>query len=106
MTFNVNTFRMGGIDTSVDKVVEEANEVKEAYENYRDSRTKEEAFANMCALQSEIGDVVTAVANLCDKMHIDAQRCIDIAETKNVIRGYYKFDEEFREKYPNATMDS
>ena len=89
MTFNVNTFRMGGIETSVDKVVEEANEVKEAYENYVASKTKEEAFAHMCELQSEIGDVVTAVANLCYKMHIDVQRCIDMVETKNVIRGYY-----------------
>ena len=89
MTFSVNTFRMGYIDESIDKIVEEANEVKEAYEAYITSLDSEKLFDNKCALELEIGDVVTAVANLCDKMHIDLQRCIDMVETKNIIRGYY-----------------
>lgn len=62
MTFNVNTFRMGCIDESIDKVVEEANEVKEAYEAYISSLDSEKIFDNRCALELEIGDVVTAVA--------------------------------------------
>lgn len=90
MTFSVNTFRMGDVGDSVDKVVEEANEFREAYETYIvTSKNQKTAFANTCALELEIGDVVTAVANFCDKMHIDLQRCIDMVETKNILRGYY-----------------
>lgn len=90
MKIEVNTFKKGSARESQRKVVEEAMEFAAAYDEYSlliaddKSDTKE-----MWNLMLEIGDVFTATANLCAKMGIDAQRCVDMVETKNIIRGYY-----------------
>lgn len=86
----VNTFKLGTILDSVKKVVEEANELEEAYFEYVDrNRSSESDYECHAHMMLEIGDVLTATMNLCEKLGIRPQECIDMVETKNFIRGYY-----------------
>lgn len=40
-------------------------------------------------LETEIGDLLTAILNWAIRRGYDPQECIDLAQTKNEIRGYY-----------------
>ena len=40
-------------------------------------------------LKMEVGDLLTAIVNWCQWAGLDVQECLDLANTKNVIRGYY-----------------
>ena len=86
----VNTFKLGTILDSVKKVVEEANELEEAYlESIDSNRSSEREYECYVHMMLEIGDVLTATVNLCEKMGIRPQECVDMVETKNILRGYY-----------------
>lgn len=81
MRIEVNTFDMGTNEEKARKVCEEAMEF---YAEYRVSK-----ISGIYPLMLEIGDVFTALANFCAANDIDVQECVDLVETKNVIRGRY-----------------
>lgn len=83
MKFEVNTFNLGTKDEKARKVCEEAVEFYAAHYMHLNKDTE------MYELRMEIGDVITALANYCADMGISLQTCIDLAETKNIIRGRY-----------------
>lgn len=86
----VNTFKLGTTLDSVKKVIEEAHELEEAYLQYVDrNRSSESDYEYHTHMMLEIGDVLTATMNLCEKMGIRPQECVDMVETKNILRGYY-----------------
>lgn len=72
---------MGTNEEKARKVCEEAMEF---YAEYRVSK-----ISGIYPLMLEIGDVFTALANFCAANDIDVQECVDLVETKNVIRGRY-----------------
>lgn len=96
MKISVNTFSKGTIEDSAHKVLEEGAELIEAY--YRwvylydsscDSEDECLEFESKTNLMLELGDVLTATMNLCEKLGFEAQECVDMVETKNILRGYY-----------------
>lgn len=92
----VDTFVRGDSDTIAEKVKEEGGEVLEAFESYAYSLCLTDAETRFQAegeLMLEIGDVITAAMNLCESLGFDAQECVDLVQTKNVIRGYYDSEE-------------
>lgn len=88
MKISVNTFSRGTVYDSVAKVREESFELEEAYFEYKNALIQD-AYEKRKCLMLEIGDVLTATMNLCEKMGIRPQDCIDMVETKNILRGYY-----------------
>ena len=82
MKICVRTFDLGTSEEKARKVCEEAMEFYASHE-----------FAQMCdnkyPLMQEIGDLLTIVVNYCAAEGIDAQQCVDLAETKNILRGRY-----------------
>lgn len=40
-------------------------------------------------LKMEVGDLLTVIINWCEWAELDVQECLDLANAKNVIRGYY-----------------
>lgn len=82
MKITVNTFDLGTAEDKARKVCEEAVEFYAAHtlNTMADDRT--------CLMQ-EIGDLFTILMNYCAAEGIDAQYCVDLAETKNIIRGRY-----------------
>lgn len=92
----VDTFVRGDSETIAEKVKEEGGEVLVAFFDYDFASTrcsKEAAFKAEGELRLEIGDVITAAMNLCESLGFDAQECVDLVQTKNVIRGYYDSEE-------------
>ena len=92
MKIEVNTFKRDSIAEVVEKIVEEAAEVSIAYAFYTHrEQTKDEDFSYAIEMQliQEIGDVFTATANLCSRLGFDGQKCVELAEAKNILRGYY-----------------
>ena len=81
MKIEIRTFDLGTDEDKARKVCEEAMEF---YAEHSCSR-----IAGIYPLMLEIGDVLTALANYCAARGIDAQECIDLVETKNIIRGRY-----------------
>lgn len=92
MHIEVDTFSLGTSDEKARKVCEEATEFYAEHAKFiRDYKlipTKDDAW--LYSLYLEIGDVFTALANYCAANNIDAQYCIDLVQTKNIIRGYYE----------------
>ena len=92
MHIDVDTFSLGTSDEKARKVCEESTEFYAEHARFiRDCRyppTKDGAYGlhDLCL---EIGDVFTALANYCAANNIDAQYCVDLAQTKNIVRGYY-----------------
>lgn len=92
----VDTFVRGDSDTIAEKVMEEGREVLVAFFDYDFASARcsqEAAFKAKGELMLEIGDVLTAAMNLCESLGFDAQECVDLVQTKNVIRGYYDSEE-------------
>lgn len=92
----VDTFVRGDSDTIAEKVKEEGGEVLDAYIIYYNTLAcyyDVARFKAEGALMLEIGDVITAAMNLCESLGFDAQECVDLVQTKNVIRGYYDSEE-------------
>ena len=89
MKISVNTFSKGTIEDSAHKVLEEGAELIEAYYRWIYLSDTKMDFASECDLKMEIGDVLTATMNLCEKLGYDVQECVDLVETKNILRGYY-----------------
>ena len=90
MKIEVDTFEKGTTFESVLKVVEEANEMKTAYIAWDNADFSElKIFELSYNLKSEIGDVLTATMNLCSKLKIEPQECVDMVQVKNILRGYY-----------------
>lgn len=90
MKVEVDTFEKGTTFESVLKVVEEANEMKAAYIEWDNCDILElKILRPLYNLKNEIGDVLTATMNLCSKLKIDPQECVDIVQVKNILRGYY-----------------
>lgn len=88
----VETFFRGDSSVIAEKVKEEGGEVLDAYLAYSVSSLNaddEIRYRDEGALMLEIGDVLTAAMNLCDSLGFDAQECVDLVQTKNIIRGYY-----------------
>lgn len=75
----VHTFELGTDSERAEKVVEEAHELCDAF--YMNCDENE--------LMMEIGDVITIAVNFATALGIDVQRCIDMVEAKNIIRGRY-----------------
>lgn len=95
MKIEVKTFKKGTLEESARKVCEEATEMYGAYSvvvGFTDfdgmESTLHQTLRNV-DLMAEIGDVLTAAANLCERLGIEAQDCVELAQTKNLIRGYY-----------------
>ena len=79
MIIEINTFELGTDSERAEKVVEEANELRDAFYMGCDEYD----------LMMEIGDVITIAVNFAAALGIDVQGCIDMVETKNIIRGRY-----------------
>lgn len=88
VTIEVCTFNLGNNEEKARKVCEEAVEFFGEHRMY-------DICGNGCnnnmiePLMLEIGDVITAIVNYAAANGIDVQKCVDYAETKNVIRGRY-----------------
>ena len=82
MRIYVQPFDLGTSEEKARKVCEEVAEfyAEHAISHYLDNRNN---------LYMEIGDVFTALVNYCHSNNIDVQYCIDLANTKNVLRGRY-----------------
>lgn len=92
MKIEINTFERDSIAEVVQKIVEEAAEVSIAYAFYTHREQTEDddlSYAMEMQLIQEIGDVFTATANLCARLGFDGQKCVELAEVKNIRRGYY-----------------
>lgn len=83
MRIEVSTFDLGTSEEKARKVCEEAMEF------YAEHAQRNDCTWNNSPLLMEIGDVFTALANYCAANGIDAQYCVDLAETKNTLRGRY-----------------
>lgn len=93
MRIYVDTFNLGTSEEKARKVCEESIEFyAEHARSIRDCRvalTKDRVYG-LRDLCMEIGDVFTALANYCAANNIDAQYCVDLAQTKNIVRGRYE----------------
>lgn len=95
MKVEVKTFEKGTLEEAARKVCEEAVEFYGAYsveikcEECESNETLLSETIRDIDLMLEIGDVITAVFNFCDRLGLDPQDCVDLAQTKNLIRGYY-----------------
>lgn len=74
------------------KVLEEAGELQVAINKlkkheYGKDFSKYETMRNQA--MEELGDVVTACANLSEKWGFDLQKCVDMVEEKNRLRKRY-----------------
>ena len=85
MRIEILTFELGDDEERARKVCEEATEMYAAYREYHDFNDLDN-YDELCL---EIGDVITAAVNFATAFGIDVQRCIDMVETKNIIRGRY-----------------
>lgn len=85
VSVSVRTFDMGTSEDKARKVCEEAMEFYSAH-----SLTP--LLDNNFLLLNEIGDLFTILINYCAQEGIDPQYCIDLAETKNILRGRYDSD--------------
>ena len=81
MKISVKTFNLGSSEEKARKVCEEAVEFYAAHYCQGTRGTEE--------LMMEIGDLFTILANYCSAKGIEAQHCVDLAETKNILRGRY-----------------
>lgn len=95
MRIEVRPFKRGDLEEAARKVCEEATEVYGAFsvvvkftEFDGMESTLHQTLRNV-DLMTEIGDVITAAVNLCERLGIEAQDCVELAQTKNLIRGYY-----------------
>ena len=79
----INTFELGTDVERADKVLEEARELYTAYRMWNCGEI------DMYEMMQEIGDVLTITTNFAVALGIDVQMCIDLVETKNIIRGRY-----------------
>lgn len=95
MKVEVRTFEKGTLEEAARKVCEEAVEFYGAYsieikcEGCDTNETLLSETVRDIDLMVEIGDVITAVFNFCNRLEIEPQDCVDLAQTKNLIRGYY-----------------
>lgn len=85
MQISFNPFDMDNIDDKARKVCEEATEFYAEHHECFEYGT----IGVTIGLLNEIGDVLTAMLNYCNAAGIDPQRCIDMAEQKNRMRGRY-----------------
>lgn len=88
---HVDVFERGTIEESARKVCEEAMEFYAEHAKFA-AVPIEDDFGLVVAhtrLEGEIGDVITSIFNYAARNGIDVQRCVDLAETKNISRGYY-----------------
>lgn len=81
----VNTFEKDSEEQTFRKIFEELYELTYCRAQ-ADSNDWE--YANL-SLMMELGDLVTAIFNWAKRVNIDLQGCVDLAETKNILRGYY-----------------
>lgn len=85
MKIEVETFLIGNSEVIARKVCEE---VMEFYAEHSKDESDCASFQPF-DLAMEIGDVFTALMNYCACKGIDAQKCVDLANTKNLLRGRY-----------------
>lgn len=83
----VETFKRGSVEDIARKVCEEAMEFYAEHREYMTEPIGDDL--GMLPLMLEIGDVITAIANYCAAMGIDAQDCVTFVRIKNLARGYY-----------------
>ena len=82
MKVSVRTFDIGTCEEKARKVCEETCEFYAAH-------TVSMMCDNKYPLMQEIGDLFTILMNYCAAEGIDPQYCIDLAKTKNILRGRY-----------------
>lgn len=84
MKLTIEPFRMDSEDATFRKIFEELFELTEA-------RALSAASGETCDihLMMEVGDLYTVLTNWCEWAGISPQACIDLANTKNIIRGRY-----------------
>ena len=82
MKICVKTFDMGTCEDKARKVCEEAMEFYGAH-------ALTPIIDDRFLLLNEIGDLFTVLMNYCTAEGIDPQYCVDLAETKNILRGRY-----------------
>ena len=83
---DINTFELGTHDERARKVCEESTELYAAWSLADMTEFDGDSMYN---LRMEIGDVLTSCVNFATALGIDVQDCIDLVETKNIIRGRY-----------------
>ncbi len=111
MKAKVKTFERGTIEQAARKVCEEAIEFYGAYsieiqcEGCSGSETKLSETIRDVSLMLEIGDVITAIFNMCERLGLQAQDCVDLAQTKNLIRGYYGNPKEVALEWKRDTQE-
>lgn len=98
VTITVRPFRMGTDKEAALKPLEEASEVRAAWQDV-DWCGSPSPTCGRCevvgicdayaALADEIADCVTACVNLADRYHIDLQAALDRVERRNRERGRY-----------------
>lgn len=96
-TITVHTFRRGTPREAAMKVLEEASEAREAWQQYAkwapeietDSDAARAEGMRMANLAEELADCVTACCNLAARYRIDLQDAISRVEARNRRRGRY-----------------
>ena len=81
----VNTFEKDSEEQTFRKIFEELYELTYCRAQ---ADASDWEYANM-SLMMELGDLVTAIFNWARRVNISLQDCVDLAETKNILRGYY-----------------
>ena len=89
--FGIHTFVAGTPEQTARKVCEEAMEFYAEHAALQATPTEDDYgyMLHMSKVEEEIGDVFTALSNYCSMCGIDIQRCIDLVEAKNIMRGRY-----------------
>lgn len=84
MKIFVKPFKRDSEEATFRKIYEELCEVSRERSLVIYSHEGSDIFLKM-----EVGDLLTVIVNWCQWAGLDVQECLDLANTKNVIRGYY-----------------
>lgn len=111
MKVEVKTFEKGTLEEAARKVCEEAVEFYGAYSIeikcercYANETLLSETMRDI-GLMMEIGDVITSIFNFCDRVGLDPQDCVDLTQTKNLVRGYYGNPREVAIEWARDTQE-
>lgn len=84
MKLFIEPFTIGSEDETFRKIYEEVYELTEAR-----AFSHAQGDVRTFNVMMEVGDVFTVLTNWCEWVGINPQECIDLANTKNVLRGRY-----------------
>lgn len=87
----VGLYKSGSCFKQAEKVLEESQEVCEAFNIY--SR-KTRSDSRKLALKKEIGDLFISLFNFCEILGFDLEECVNLSHKKNKDRDYYMKDVE------------